>query len=57
MNVTKIAQKMKNKRLMIMKKILQNEKKYFIKRKYFNLEYFSSLQEKVSEPFLFCTYV
>ena len=42
-----------------MEKILQNEKKHFIKiiRKYFNLENFAFLQGKLQETFLFCFFV
>ena len=44
-NVAKISQKMKNKRLLSIEKILQDAKKHFVViiEKYFNLENFASV--------------
>ena len=49
MNATKISQKMKNKSLLRIEKMVKNEKKRYImiERKHFNLENFAFLSRKV----------
>ena len=49
MNATKISQKMKNKSLLRIEKMIKNEKKCYImiERKHFNLENFAFLSRKV----------